>query len=666
MLLKVILLTSLLSAISAVPIDLNEQLLAVCDQPEFQSGGQFVNHPFYDYCQQLKAAAAVPLPEPVYEAEVPFPSTPDNTTTDYGLTSTTVSKFHRLSTRFTKQDVEVIVNGDDASDDQDNEVTTPRVVHLTVDYVFVGAGPSGTRGARNILLGSNSSSVILVSSGGSADGRADTGSWLYKWGDGPRNSFPEPAIWRNSIDKVPSKFPDSNVNGGGGSMNPGVATKLNKEYYDQLAAEGYSSFSFDNMVPLILANENYTSTLPGGDSASRGPYSGHDGTTCVRTPQAETQTRGIEVAGSVVTGVPLLDNQWNFTVGAGPGARLADVDESGNFVRQNPFKKNIEPLLSRPEYANRLTVLSYTRCVKLRYKRGTGEVKGIRCVNEREGIVYMITTRKTVVLTAELSSTLILENSGIGDCNRLTSPAFNISCVHHNPNLGETLHSDFSLPASVYVATSNYPAAHNAGHVSLIYFQSTAQKASGSNQPDLQIGAAYFAPATYLMLNYINIVDSNSTVHLSTPDVTDDPRVEYKFGSHPNDVERACDLLFASRAVAGNASLYGGPTLVEVSPGYTTVPANDRVACRKWALAGVTAQYHHHGYCPMGLVTDEYGYVKGTCNLMCGGTSILTGKGKISAHASHIQSDIMGAKNAYDLLHHPQRRCSAPILYPEA
>lgn len=661
MFLKLVLVTSLLFAlVQAVPIDLNDQILDACEKPEVQPDGEFANHPFAQYCEELRARQPQSV-DAIVESPSQFPSTSADTDADYstpGLNSFP-SKFHQLSSRgkFTKKNVEV-----DTADTDDDVPKTPRVVRLTADYVNVGAGPAGTRSTRNTLLRSDSPDVIFVSSGGSPAGRADIGSWLYFWGDGPTNSFPEPAIWRNSIDKIPSKFPDSNIHGGGGALNPGVATKFPKTWYDQMAAAGWSSFSFENMLPLIMGNENYTSELPGGDSAAHSPYVGHNGTTCVRTPQAEAQTRGIEVAGSVVTGVPLLDNQWNFTVGAGPGARLADIDSHGQFIRQNPYTKNIEPLLNQAEFASRLTFLSYTRCGPIKFKNGTGEAKSIRCIDEGNAILYILTFRKTLGLYAELSTNMILELSGVGDCNKLTSPPFNLSCVHHNPYLGETLHTDYSLPPSVYLATANYPAAHNPGHVSLVYFQSSAQAASGSNQPDLQVGAAYFAPATYLFLNYINIVDSNSSVHLSSPDITDDPRVQYRFGSHPNDAERACDLFFANRQIAGNASLYGGPTLVELSPGFTTVPNNDRVACKAWALKGVTSQYHHHGYCPMGLVTNEYGYVNGLCNVMCGGTSILTGLGKLPVHGSHHQSDVMGAKNAHDLQFHPQRGCRAPIL----
>lgn len=285
------------------------------------------------------------------------------------------------------------------------------------DYIIVGAGSAGCVLAEQLSL--DPSLRILVIEAGEKDSnllfRLPVG-WAevayrpkYNWG---YRTIPEASIADREM-----IWPRAKVLGGCSSTNGLVVVRGQSQDYDHWASLGNNGWSWQDVLPYFKRIENYHHTA-------------HEtrGTKGLMHVQKARQSKLSEAFLNACdqTGTPRVDD---FNTGDQWGASYADVNIF-NGRRQSASHCFLTPALNRPN----VTLMVGVEVKQLLFHGDTAT--GVETTKKSRTQIFHA-RREVLVCAGAINSPLLLEASGIGQRDRLST--LNIECRHELPGVGENL-----------------------------------------------------------------------------------------------------------------------------------------------------------------------------------------------------------------------------------
>jgi choline dehydrogenase len=300
----------------------------------------------------------------------------------------------------------------------------PAVEAGTYDYVIVGAGSAGCLLA-NRLSKDPRTTVLLIEAGGKDD---------YFWIDipvgylytiaNPRTDWcyktePDEHLAGRSIHYARGK-----VLGGCSSINAMIHMRGQKEDWDHWASLGNRGWSWEEVLPLFRALEDYEG----------GPVDGYGtgGEVRVENPRVRWDIIDAFRDAAAECGIPPVRA---FNTGDNFGCAYFQMNQRKG-RRWSATRAFLRPALNRPN----LKVVTGAHVTKLDFEardcvglqmRLSGETHGVRA------------RRETILAAGAIGSPQILQLSGIGNSRQLMEKQ--IPVVHHLPGVGENLHDHLQI-----------------------------------------------------------------------------------------------------------------------------------------------------------------------------------------------------------------------------
>ncbi len=294
----------------------------------------------------------------------------------------------------------------------------------TFDYVIVGAGSAGCLLA-NRLSKDPAATVLLIEAGGKDD---------YFWIDipvgylytiaNPRTDWcyrtePDEHLAGRSIHYARGK-----VLGGCSSINAMIHMRGQKEDWDYWASLGNRGWSWNDVLPLFQALEDYE----GGEVDGYGV----GGEVRVENPRVRWDIIDAWRAAAAECGIPSVSA---FNTGDNFGCAYFQMNQRKG-RRWSATRAFLRPALHRPN----LSVLTGAHVTHL-------DFDGRDCV----GLQFLLrnekyqvkATRETILAAGAIGSPQILQLSGIGNESHLKEKG--IPVLHHLPGVGENLHDHLQI-----------------------------------------------------------------------------------------------------------------------------------------------------------------------------------------------------------------------------
>jgi len=297
------------------------------------------------------------------------------------------------------------------------------------DYVIVGAGSAGCVLA-NRLSADGKSSVLLLEAGGKDD-------WI--WIDIPVGYLY--AIGNPRTDWCFKTEPDAGLNGrqlgysrgrvlgGCSSINAMVYMRGQKEDYDHWAALGNDGWSWDDVLPLFRAHEDFF--------AGANEFHGAGGELRVEEPRVHWEILDAWREAAAECGIPKIAE---FNRGDNFGNAYFHMNQKRG-RRWSATNAWLRPIMARPN----LTVVTNAHATKLRLENRDGRKRatGLDYVVEGQGAATA-NARKAVILAAgSIGSPQILQLSGVGPTGLLAQHG--IPVFHEMAGVGEDLHDHLQI-----------------------------------------------------------------------------------------------------------------------------------------------------------------------------------------------------------------------------
>ena len=297
------------------------------------------------------------------------------------------------------------------------------------DYVIVGAGSAGCVLA-NRLSADPGTTVLLLEAGGE-----DNYFWIkipvgYLFTiNNPRTDWcfktdAEPGLNGRAIGYARGK-----VLGGCSSINAMIYMRGQRSDYDHWASLGNKGWSWDEVLPYFIRNEDYAH---GADALH-----GAGGELRVEERRVSWEILDAWREAAAECGIPKI---VEFNRGDNFGNAYFQVNQRRG-VRVNMTRAFLRPIMHRPN----LTVLTHAHALRvaLDTRDGVRRATGVE-LERRPGGPTLAHARRGVILAAgAIGSPQILQLSGVGPGDLLCRHG--IPVVHDLPGVGENLHDHLQV-----------------------------------------------------------------------------------------------------------------------------------------------------------------------------------------------------------------------------
>ena len=499
----------------------------------------------------------------------------------------------------------------------------------TYDFIVIGAGSAGCVLA-NRLTANPQHKVLLLEAGPSSH-------WLSPIPAGVKKLVSDPAAnWCHQAQPTPAlngrviDVPRGRILGGSSAINGSVFVRGQARDYDTWAQLGNRGWSFDDVLPVFKRMENFEP----GETVLRSA----DGPLRVNVTADDNPLYDAWFAAGEQVGLP-RNPDYNGPEQDGVCMTQATIS---NGRRMSASHCYLQPVRKRPNLhvvtgalAQQL-ILDGKRCTGVKYRAGNR-------------IITAQASRETILSAGSINSPQLLELSGIGRAEVLTSHGIEVR--HQLDGVGENLRDHlgprleweltqpgvsfndrargFGLPKqllSYAIFRSGFLGLPTAPV--LAFFRSR----EGLESPDVQV---HFMPYTFAADRKIGVTpgmtvvvyqmrpESLGSVHINSCEAGTSPAINFNFLD--NDLDRRTTIAavrFARKLV--NASALDHLRGAELSPG-PACQSDDEILA--WVRTTAATAYHPVGTCKMGqdetAVVDERLRVRGIERLRIADASIM-------------------------------------------
>jgi choline dehydrogenase len=437
------------------------------------------------------------------------------------------------------------------------------VAGKTFDFVIVGAGTAGCVLA-NRLSANPKARVLLIEAGGQDDYiwvRIPVG-YLYCMGN-PRTDWCFRTESQKGLGGKALNYPRGRVVGGCSSINGMIYVRGQRADYDHWRQLGNVGWSADDVIHHFHKLEDFAA----GDLGIHG----EGGEVRIEKQRLHWPILDAIADAAAAAGIP---KRASITTSDNDGVGYFSVTQRRGF-RWSAATAFLRPALKR----SNLTVATkaVTQRILFEGQRATG------VEYDQDGVLKTARANASVILAAgAIGSPHLLEVSGVGDANRLK--ALHIPVVHHAPGVGENLQDHLQLRCIYKVqgaATLNERvrtlfgkarigleyALFRSGPMSMAPSQLGlfARSEPSVETPDIEFhiqplsldrfGEPLHAFPAFTIAPCNLRPRSRGTVHLTSPNVGQAPRIDPNYLSDPHDRRVAANALRLTRRIVAQEPL---------------------------------------------------------------------------------------------------------------
>lgn len=327
------------------------------------------------------------------------------------------------------------------------------------DYIIVGAGSAGSVIARRLV---DAGKKVAVIEAGDYDTNPDIekvydlGKLWHSEQDWNYRTTPQESAQGREL-----HIPRGKVMGGSHALNATIWVRGAKQDYDTWAYLGNDGWSWDDVLPVFKAIENY----PTGDPDTRG----HDGLLDVRSDYETNPLQDAMLEAGQQAGIP-LNEDYNSGNPEGIGRIQANVRDGNRF---NTWHAYLQPVAE----ADNLTIITGQKVLRVIVEDGA--VQGVEL--RGEGGIEKLEAQETILCAGAINSPEILLRSGIGPADELQE--LGIPVALDVPGVGKNLHDHVLSPVIFEATKKEVPAPPVLPAEVHVFSKSTPEKAVPDTQP---------------------------------------------------------------------------------------------------------------------------------------------------------------------------------------
>lgn len=327
------------------------------------------------------------------------------------------------------------------------------------DYIIVGAGSAGSVIARRLV---DAGKKVAVIEAGDYDTNPDIekvydlGKLWHSEQDWNYRTTPQESAQGREL-----HIPRGKVMGGSHALNATIWVRGAQQDYDTWAYLGNDGWSWNDVLPVFKAIENY----PAGDPETRG----HDGLLDVRSDYETNPLQDAMLEAGQQAGIP-LNEDYNSGNPEGIGRIQANVRDGNRF---NTWHAYLQPVAE----ADNLTIITGQKVLRVIVEDGA--VQGVEL--RGEGGIEKLEAQETILCAGAINSPEILLRSGIGPADELQE--LGIPVALDVPGVSKNLHDHVLSPVIFEATKKEVPASPVLPAEVHVFSKSTPEKAVPDTQP---------------------------------------------------------------------------------------------------------------------------------------------------------------------------------------
>lgn len=426
------------------------------------------------------------------------------------------------------------------------------------DYIVVGAGSAGCTLVGTLAKREPSAHFLLIEAGAwdTAESVEDPRLWFTNLGTD--RAWNEVSIAEPSTNNHPVPEYNGRVIGGGSSINATIWARPFKADLDHWAAEtGDHRWGYEHGLRLFKSIENWRGRP---DPAFRG-----EGGPVWVQPAADPLPMATACLDAFrELGLPVLDDLNGEREITGSGfAYMNQIIEDGR--RHSMARAFLYPVLAQEN----VTVLVNAQVNRVLLNHG--RAVGVECVQDSQTRTFRA-DREVILSAGGFNTPKLLMLSGIGDEAELRE--FSIPVHAHSPNVGKNAQDHVLHGGCLYEAPEPFVYTNSAANVSGYYKTDPSFELPDVSIVEIELPYASDTiakefpapPNTWALCAGLVTPQSRGTIRLRSANPADQPIVDMRFLSHPDDVTKLERSIEIARTAAASAALK--PFVVrEVAPG---------------------------------------------------------------------------------------------------